>query len=173
MSLSFQEKEKVVMFVSQVAGKSVASLLLDHSGITANEMNEFRKTAVSLRTQMRVVKNSLAQRALQNTPFSCFDATLLKGPTLMIFSEDDPGASARLVLSFMKEHPKLTVKAISVGGKCLAPADLKMVSELPTQRQAMAFLMSVLKGSIVQFVRTLKEPYAGFVRVLSSIGQSK
>lgn len=173
MSLSFQEKEKVVMFVSEEARSAETSFLLNPAGITANEMNELRKKARSSRVTLRVAKNSLAERALKGTPFSCFDETLLKGQTLMVFRKGDPGELARLIDAFMKDHPKLVVKAISIQGKLLKPSELKAVSKLPTYKESLVLLMNVLKAPLVQYIRTLKEPYAKCVRVLSAIGQKK
>lgn len=173
MSLTFQEKETLVSSISQVASKAITSVVLDYRGLTANEMNELRLSARRSGVVLQVAKNTLVQRALQGTLFKCFDQKILKGPTLITFSQDDPGAPARLVDAFMKDHPKLVVKAISIEGSLLGPEQLKAVTELPTYEKAVAMLMSTLKAPIVQLARTLKEPYAECVRALAALGQQK
>jgi large subunit ribosomal protein L10 len=121
---------------------------------------------------MRVVKNTLARRAVAGTQFECVGAKL-KGPLILAFSQEDPGAAARLIKGFAKDNDKLVPTLVSIGGVVLPAKDLERVASLPTRDQALAQLLGVLKAPIGKFVRTLAEPHAKLVRTIAAVKDQK
>jgi len=91
----------------------------------------------------------------------------------LFFAEEEPGAPARLLRDFVKEHDKLEVKALALDGKLLGPDQLKAVASLPSRDEALAQLLSVMKAPITKFVRTVNEPVAQFARVMGAIRDQK
>ena len=97
----------------------------------------------------------------------------LTGPLVYAFSQEDPGAAARVISDFAKENDKLVVKLVSIGGKLLEPGDIKRLADMPTKEQAISMLMSVMKAPIEKFVRTIREPHAKLVRTVAAIRDQK
>jgi large subunit ribosomal protein L10 len=130
-------------------------------------MTELRKEARNAGVYLRVVKNTLARRAVKGTDFECMQDTL-KGPILLAFAKDDPGAAARVIRDFAKGHKALQAVSLSAGGQVLPGSDLSMLAELPTLDQARAMLLGVMIAPMSQLVRTLAEPPAMLARTLSA-----
>jgi len=97
----------------------------------------------------------------------------LTGPLLYAFSMSDPGAAARLVKDYAKEHNKLIARLVAVGGQLYGASELERMSKLPTFDQAIALLMAVMKAPIEKFVRTLAEPHAKLVRTVAAVRDAK
>jgi large subunit ribosomal protein L10 len=117
---------------------------------------------------MKVVKNTLARRAIAGTSFECLSDSL-KGPLILAFSKEDPGAAARVLKDFSKDNEKLVVTAIAFGGKLLPKTELERLSKMPTREQALATLMAVMKAPITKFVATLAAPHAKLVRTVKAV----
>src|SRR5947207_5617891 len=139
---------------------------------TVGQMTELRAKARRQGVYMRVVKNTLARRALAGTSFESVGPKL-KGPLVLAFSKDDPGAAARVVKDFAKANEKLVATLVSLGGQVLSAAELERVASLPTREQALSMLLGVLKAPIVKLVRTLAEPPAKLARTLAAIRDQK
>lgn len=172
MVLRIEDKKAIVAEVAEVAGRSLSAVAAEYRGLTVSELTELRSNARKVGVYMRVVRNTLARRALEGTEFSCMQEILV-GPLVLAFSQEDPGAAARLIRDFSKDHDKLVVKALSVGGKLLSPKDISVLANLPTRDQALATLMSVMMAPITQFVRTLAEPHAKLVRTVGAVRDKK
>lgn len=172
MVLRLEDKKAIVAEVADVAGRALSAVAAEYRGLTVGELTELRAKARAAGVYVRVVRNTLARRAVQDTPFSCMQEMLM-GPLLLAFSKEDPGAAARLVRDFAKDHDKLVVKALSVGGKLLSAKDLEALANLPTRDQALATLLSVMLAPITQFVRTLAEPHAKMVRTVDAVRAQK
>ena len=97
----------------------------------------------------------------------------LSGPLLLAFSQDEPGAAARLVRDFAKTNDKLVAKLIAIGGELLPGSDLRRLAELPTREQALGMLAGVLQAPITKLVRTLAEPTAKLVRLFAAVRDQK
>jgi large subunit ribosomal protein L10 len=172
VALSIKGKKAIVAEVAEVAANAHSVVAAIYQGIESNDMNELRKKARGENVYIRVVKNSLARRAVEGTEFECI-SNELTGSLILAFSIDDPGSAGRVIQDFMKENNKLQVKIISVGGKLLAPEDIKILAKMPTKDQAISMLMSVMKAPITKFVRTLAEPHAKLVRTVAAIKSQK
>ncbi|HSD70486.1 MAG TPA: 50S ribosomal protein L10 [Woeseiaceae bacterium] len=167
MALKLEDKKTFVKEVSAVAGESLAAVAAEYRGLTVAEMTQLRKEARNAGVYMRVVKNTLARRAIQGTDFECMGTTL-KGPLLLAFAKDDPGAAARVIKDFAKEHEALKAVSLSAGGRLLPASDLAKLAEMPTLNQARAMLLGLLVAPITRLVRTLAEPPAMLARTLSA-----
>jgi large subunit ribosomal protein L10 len=121
---------------------------------------------------MRVVRNTLARRALEGTQFACMQEKLV-GPLILAFSQEDPGAAARLIKAFAKENEKLKVTALAIDSQLLPAEGLNTLASLPTRDEAIAQLMSVMLAPVTKFVRTLAEPHAKLVRIIAAIRDQK
>jgi large subunit ribosomal protein L10 len=172
MALRLEDKKAFVKEVNAVAGESVTAVAAEYRGLSVAEMTELRKEARGAGVYMRVVKNTLARRAVEGTDFECMQDTL-KGPILLAFAKDDPGAAARVIKDFAKGHDALQAVSLSAGGQLLPASDLKRLADLPTLDQARAMLLGVMVAPMSKLVRTLAEPSAMIARTLSARGDQE
>jgi len=172
MALRLEDKKALVAEVNEVAQSALSVVAAEYRGLSVTQMTDLRAKARSGGVYLRVVKNTLARRAVAGTAFECV-APSLKGPLILAFSKDDPGAAARLVKAFAKDHDKLVPTLVSLGGSLFEAKDIDRVASLPTREQALAMLAGVLKAPISKFVRTLAEPHAKLVRTIAAVKDSK
>jgi len=172
VALNLESKKSIVAEVSAIAAGAHSAIAAEYRGLSVVEMTELRVKARNEGVYLRVVKNSLTKRAVEGTEFACMQDSLV-GPLLMAFSQEDPGAAARLVSEFSKEHDKLIAKVIAIGGEVLPIEQLDRLSKLPNRDQAIALLMAVMKAPIEKFVRTLNEPHAKLVRTVAAVRDQK
>ena len=172
MPLNLEDKKAVVQEVSEIAAKAQSVVAAEYRGITVSQMTELRAKARGQGVYMRVVKNTLARKALAGTSFESVGPKL-KGPLVLAFSKDDPGAAARVVKDFAKTNEKLVPTLVSIGGQVLSAKDIEKVANLPTREQALAQLLGLLKAPIEKLVRTLAEPQAKLVRTLAAVRDQK
>ncbi len=172
MALNLEQKKAVVAEVSQVASSALAAVAAEYRGLTVTEMTDLRVKARQGGVFLKVAKNTLVRRAVEGTEFECI-ADALTGPLLFAFSMEDPGAAARLVKDYAKDHDKLIARLVAVGGQLYDASELDRMSKLPTRDQALAILMGVMKAPIEKFVRTLAEPHAKLVRTVAAVRDAK
>jgi large subunit ribosomal protein L10 len=172
MALRLEDKKTLVTEVNEVAQTAQSVVAAEYRGLSVAKLTELRARARASRVYMRVVKNTLARRAVAGTPFECVGEKL-KGPLILAFSQDDPGAAARLIKGFAKDHDKLVPTLVSLGGTVLPGKDLDRVASLPTREQALAQLLGVLMAPISKFVRTLAEPHTKLVRTIAAVKDQK
>jgi large subunit ribosomal protein L10 len=172
MALRLEEKKTLVTEVNEIAQKAQSVVAAEYRGLSVAKLTELRAKARASKVYMRVVKNTLARRAVAGTPFECVGEKL-KGPLILAFSQDDPGAAARLIKGFAKDHDKLVPTLVSLGGSVLPGKDLDRVASLPTRAEALAQLLGVIKAPVVKFVRTLAEPHAKLVRTIAAVKDQK
>ena len=172
MALRLEDKKTLVTEVNEIAQKAQSVVAAEYRGLSVAKLTELRAKARASKVYMRVVKNTLARRAVAGTPFECVGEQL-KGPLILAFSQDDPGAAARLIKGFAKDHDKLVPTLVSLGGSVLPGKDLDRVASLPTRAEALAQLLGVIKAPVVKFVRTLAEPHAKLVRTIAAVKDQK
>jgi large subunit ribosomal protein L10 len=172
MALRLEDKKQLVKEVNAVAGDSVTAVAAEYRGLSVAEMTELRKEARNSGVYMRVVKNTLARRAVEGTDFECMQETL-KGPILLAFAKDDPGAAARVIKDFAKGHDALQAVSLSAGGQLLPATDLNKLADLPTLDQARAMLLGVMIAPMSKLVRTLAEPSGMLARTLNARGSQE
>jgi large subunit ribosomal protein L10 len=167
MSRNVEAKQAVVTEVAAIAQTAQSAVAAEYRGLTVAEMTKLRVAARKAGVYVRVVKNTLARRAIEGTTFECMKGSL-KGPLVLAFSREDPGAAARVVKGFAKEHDKLKAVALSIGGELYPASDIDRLASLPTLDEARASLARVLNAPLTQLVRTLAEPAAMLARTLKA-----
>ena len=172
MALNLEEKKALVEEVSAVASRALSAVAAEYRGLSVAQLTELRSKARAAGVYVRVVKNSLARRAVAGTTFECL-GPVLKGPLLLAFSQDDPGAAARVFKAFSKDNEKLVPTAVSLSGQLLGAQDLDRVASLPTREQALAMLMGVMRAPIQKLVGTLAAAPAKLVRTLAAVRDQK
>lgn len=153
MALNLSQKQEVVAELADVASKAHSLVAAEYAGITVAQMTAMRKKARETGVYLRVVKNTLASRAVAGTDYECVRDALV-GPLLYAFSTEEPGAAGRLIKEFAKGNDKLQAKVVSMGGKLLA--DLDVLATLPTRDQALSMLLSVLAEPATRVARVLQ-----------------
>jgi len=172
MPLKLDDKRAIVATVNKIASTAHSAVATEYLGMTVIEMTELRRKARESGVYLRIVRNTLAKRAVTGTDFECLQEALV-GPIVLAFSIDDPGAAARVINDFSKTNKKLIVKAVAIGGKLLSAQSIDDVAKLPTYDEAVSMLMSVMQAPITKLVRTLAEPHAKLVRTIAAVGDSK
>ena len=172
MPLNLEDKKALVKEVAEIASTAQSVVAAEYRGITVSQMTELRAKARAQGVYMRVVKNTLARKAMAGTSFEAVGAHL-KGPLVLAFSKDDPGAAARVVKDFAKANEKLVATLVSLGGDVLPGKDLEKVASLPTREQALSMLLGTLKAPIEKFVRTVAAPHTKLVRTVAAVRDAK
>lgn len=172
MALRLEQKQAIVAEVNEAAQTALSAVLSDYRGLTVAEMTDMRAKARASGVYLRVIRNTLAKRAIEGTEYECLNDALV-GPTMVAFSQEDPGAAARLIKDYAKEFDALEVKALSIGGELLEASQLDRVATLPTRDEALAQLMSVMQAPVVKLARTLNEVPGQLVRVIAAVRDQK
>lgn len=167
MSLTLEQKKAIISEVAEVAARAPTAIAAEYIGLSVAEMSQLRQSAREAGIYLKVVRNTLARRALEGTRFDCMRDGLV-GPLLLAFSADEPGAAARVIRDFSKGNVKLVVKLVAIDGRLLDVADINRLASLPTLDQARSMVLGVLKAPAGKFVRVLAEPEAKFVRLLAA-----
>lgn len=172
MALTLTEKKAIVADVAEVAANAYSAVAAEYIGLSSNEMNVLRAEARKGGVYLRVVKNSLAKRAVEGTDYECMNE-VFTGPLLLAFSQEDPGAAARVIKDFSKQHNKLVVKALSVSGQLLQASELDRLASLPNKDQAISMLMSVMQAPVTKLARTINEVPGKLVRTVAAVRDQK
>ncbi|PLW80964.1 50S ribosomal protein L10 [Kineobactrum sediminis] len=172
MAIGLEDKKAIVAEVNETATSALSLVVADARGVTVGGMTALRSQARDNAVTLRVVRNTLAKRALAGTEYECVSDVLV-GPSLFGFSMEDPGAAARLFKEFAKEHKNFEVKALAVSGQMLGAEQLDVLASLPTRDQALAMLMSVMKAPVTKLVQTMNEVPGKLVRTLAAVRDQK
>ena len=172
MSLNLEAKKAIVEEVAEVAGNSPSAVAAEYRGLSVSDMTELRQSARDAGIYLRVVRNTLARRALEDTSFDCMREGLV-GQLILAFSKDEPGAAAKVVRDFAKKNEKLVVKLVALEGKLLQPSDIDRLANLPSKEQAISMLMGIMMAPVANLARTLAEPHAKLVRTVKAVADQK
>jgi len=172
MAIGLEDKKAIVADVAETASNALSLVVADARGVSAGAMDSLRKQARESGVRLRVVRNTLAKRAIQGTEFECLNDALV-GPSIFGFSMEDPGAAARLFKDFAKEQEKFEVKVLSVGGMSLDASQLDKLASLPTLKQALGQLASVMIAPVTKLVRTFNEVPTKVTRVVAAVRDQK
>ncbi len=172
MAIGLEDKKAIVAEVNETATSALSLVIADARGVTVDGMTALRKDARENSVTLRVVRNTLAKRALEGTDYECVNDSLA-GPSLFGFSMEDPGAAARIFKDFAKEEDNFEVKALAVSGQILGAEQLDVLAKLPTRDQALAMLMSVMKAPVTKLVQTMNEVPGKLVRTLAAVRDQK
>lgn len=172
MALGLEDKKAIVADVGETAKTALSLVIADARGVSVSDMTRLRKQARENQIVLRVVKNTLAKRAFEQTDFACVE-TALKGPSIFGFSMVDPGAAARLFKEFAKQNDKFEIKALSVSGKLLDKSQIDALANLPTRDQALSMLAGVILAPVTKLVRTFNDVPGRVVRVVDQVRVQK
>lgn len=168
MALSLEQKKAVVEEVAEVARSAHSAVAAEYRGLTVTEMTELREKAKQSGVYLRVVRNTLARRAVEGTEFECVQGRL-RGPLVLAFSRDEPGAAARVLRDYAKSNQKLVVSFVAFDGKAMDAPAIEQLASLPSRNEALSMLMSALLAPATKLARTIAEPHAGLVRVVDAM----
>ncbi|RYD13971.1 MAG: 50S ribosomal protein L10 [Lysobacteraceae bacterium] len=155
MALNLSQKKEVVAEVAEVAASAHSLVAAEYAGTTVEQMTAMRKKARETGVFLKVVKNTLASRAVAGTEFECAKEALV-GPLLYAFSKEEPGAAGRLIKEFAKGNDKLKPKVVVVGGQQYPASHVDVLASLPTLEQALGMLARVLAEPAAMFARAVK-----------------
>ncbi len=172
MAIGLEDKKAIVAEVNETATSALSLVIADARGVSVDGMTALRQTARENQVTLRVVRNTLAKRALEGTDYECVNNALV-GPSLFGFSMEDPGAAARLFKDFSKENDKFEVMALAVSGQMLGAEQLDVLAKLPKRDQALSMLMSVMKAPVTKLVQTMNEVPGKLVRTLAAVRDQK
>jgi large subunit ribosomal protein L10 len=164
VGLRVEDKQAMVTEVQAIAQTAHSVVAAEYRGLTVAQLTGLRARARQSGVYMRVVKNTLARRAVTGTPYECI-AGSLKGPLILAFSREDPGAAARVVKEFAKGNERLVPTLVAIGGQLYPAAEIDRVASLPTK--------GVLMAPVTKLVRTLAEPAAKLVRTIDAVRAQK
>jgi large subunit ribosomal protein L10 len=171
MSLNLEQKKQVVEDVSAVVGNAQAAVVAEYRGLTVEEMKALRREAHDNNVYLKVIKNTLLRRAVQDTDFACLDEKLV-GPLAFAASED-PVAVAKILNKYAKEYDALEIKAGAMSGALMSEAEISALAKLPSREELLAKLMGTMQAPVAKFVQTLNEVPTKFVRGVAAVRDSK
>lgn len=172
MALGLEAKKEIVAEVSDVASQALSVAVAEYRGLEVADLTALRNKAREQGVYLKVIRNTLAKRALVDSKFEDLNSALT-GPLIYGFSLEAPGGAARLFKDFSKENDTLKVTALSIGSGLLGPEKLDAVASLPTRDEALAKLLATFKAPVGKFVRTINEVPTKFARVLAAIKDTK
>lgn len=160
MPLRLDGKKAIVAEVNESAKAALSVVVADSRGVTVEAMTDLRKQARENGVELRVVRNTLARRAFEGTPYEALNDTFV-GPTLIAFSNEHPGAGARLFREFAKKQDNFDVKALAYEGELIPAEQIDRLASLPTLEEALAKLLSVMKeaagGKLAKTLAALRD----------------
>lgn len=160
MALNIQDKKAIVAEVQEAASGALSAVVADSRGVAVGAMTSLRKEAREAGVYMKVVRNTLARRAVVGTDYECLAETFT-GPTLIAFSNEHPGAAARLFKEFAKHNEKFEVKVAAFDGVI---TDANILATLPTYDEGISRLMMCMKeasaGKLARVIAAVRDQKA-------------
>lgn len=156
MALKLEDKKAIVAAVKEAASGAFSAVVADYRGLDVGQITTLRNKAREHNVYVRVIRNTLARRALEDTNFALLNESLV-GPTLigLSMSENDMGAAARLFTEFAKDNAELEIRSGAFDGKLFTGKDIDVLAKLPSREQALTTLVSLLQAPVSKFGRLL------------------
>jgi large subunit ribosomal protein L10 len=171
LSLNLAGKKEVVAELSAKIATAQAVVLAEYRGLAVEDITVLRKQARASGVYLRVLKNTLARRAVQGTPFEKLSGQMV-GPLAYGISED-PVSAAKVLHAYAKGNDKLVIKGGAMPNQVLSAKEVGNLATLPSREQLLASLMGTMNAPITKFVRTLNEVPSKFVRALAAVRDAK
>jgi len=171
LSLNLEQKQALVAEVSAEVAQAQAIVLAEYRSLTVGSMTELRKRARNSGVYLRVLKNTLARRAVADTPFAGL-ADQMVGPLAYGISAD-PVAAAKVLSEFSKENDKLVIKGGAMPNVVMSSKEVADLAKMPSRQELLATLLGTMQAPVAKFVRTLNEVPGKFVRTLAAVQEQK
>jgi len=171
LSLNLEQKQAVVAEVSAQLAKAQAVVLAEYRSVPVKDMTELRKRARGLGVYLRVLKNTLARRAVAETPFKGLTDKMV-GPLAYGISSD-PVAVAKVLQEFAKDHEKFVIKAGAMPDVVMSAREVAELARMPSRQELLTKLVATMQAPIAKFVRTLNEVPGKFARTLAAVRDQK
>jgi large subunit ribosomal protein L10 len=171
LSLNLEEKKEVVAEVSERLAKAQAVVLAEYRGLPVEQITVLRSQARASGVYLRVLKNTLARRAVQGTPFEKLSGQMV-GPLAYGIS-DDPVAAAKVLHAYAKANDKLVIKGGAMPNYVMTAKEVGNLATLPGREELLAKLLGTMQAPVAKFVQTLNEVPSRFVRTLAAIRDQK
>lgn len=171
MSLNLEGKKEVVAEVSARLAKAQTVVLAEYRGLAVGQITALRSQARASGVYLRVLKNTLARRAVQGTPFEKL-ADQMVGPLAYGIS-DDPVAAARVLHTYAKGNDKLVIKGGAMPNYLMNAKEVGNLATMPSRDELLAKLLGTMQAPVAKFVQTLNEVPGKFVRTLAAVRDQK
>ena len=171
MSLNLEQKQAVVSEIAAQLAKAQAVIVAENRGLPVEAVTGLRAKARKSGLYLRVLKNTLARRAVKGTPFEKL-AEQMSGP-LMYGIAQDPVAGAKVLSEFAKENELFVIKGGAMPNAVMSVKDIKALASMPSREELLAMLVGTLQAPIVKLVRTMNEVPGKFVRTLAAVQAAK
>ena len=171
MSLTVEQKQAIVTEIAAKLVGAQAVMVAENRGLDVGAVTDLRNKARQSGLYLRVLKNTLARRAIQGTPFQGLSEQL-SGP-LMYGIAQDPVAGAKVLADFAKTHEKFVVRGGALPNALMSPADVKALATMPSREELIAKLLGTMQAPVAQLVRTMNEVPSKFVRALAAVRDAR
>jgi len=171
VGLSMEQKQAIVAEIAAQVAAAKAIVLAEYRGLEVGSMTELRRRARRSGVYLRVLKNTLARRAVKDTPFAQL-AESMTGPLVYGISSD-PVATAKVMNEFAKGNEKFVIRAGAMPNAVFSAKEVKALASLPSREELLGRLLGTMQAPIAQFVRTLNEVPARFVRTVAAVRDAK
>ncbi len=171
MSLTVEQKQAIVTEIAAKLVGAQAVMVAENRGLDVGAVTDLRNKARQSGLYLRVLKNTLARRALKGTPFEPLSGEL-SGP-LMYGIAQDPVAGAKVLADFAKAHEKFVVRGGALPNAMMSPADVKALATMPSREELIAKLLGTMQAPVAQLVRTMNEVPSKFVRALAAVRDAR
>jgi large subunit ribosomal protein L10 len=166
------EKQTIIDELSTALGQTKSVVLMQFSGLKVADVTELRRKVRQTGSQYRVVKNTLALRAVQNTVVAKLEPEF-KGTTALVYTDEDPIALARVLTDFVKTHPAISFKGGVLENTVLTAAQCQSLAEMPSKEQLMAKFLYLLNAPVARFAGTLRAPLTKLALLLKQLEEQK
>lgn len=171
MGLNLEQKQAMVSDISGQLANAQAVIVAEYRGLDVGSVTDLRAKARQSGLHLRVLKNTLARRAVKGTPFEKL-AGHMYGP-LMYGIAQDPVAGAKVLADFAREHEQLVIKGGAMQNTLMSDTDIKALAALPSREQLLAMLVGTMQAPVAKLVRTMNEVPGKFARALAAVRDQK
>jgi large subunit ribosomal protein L10 len=169
---SHGEKAETVAAVHEKFSKAKMAIATEYRGLSVGKMTQLRREIREVSGEYQVIKNTLVERALEDTAYGDLDR-LLEGPNGWVFAYDDPVLLSKTLVKFVDANDKMTIKGAMFEGELMDPAKVKALSQMPSKPELQAKLLALMQAPATQLVRLIQEPGSRVVRLLDAAAKGK
>jgi large subunit ribosomal protein L10 len=166
------EKAQTVAGVHEKFKTAKMAIVTEYRGLTVAQMTRLRRAIRGASGEYQVIKNTLVRRALKDTAYGSLEE-LLQGPNGWVFAYDDPVLLSKTLIKFAEENDKLAIKGAMFEGEVIAPAQVKVLSQMPSKPELQAKLLALINAPATQLVRLIQEPGARVARLLEGVRKTR